>query len=69
MGEQVARFRKLLSPLQVVQRVGLLLALALYPYANSGGEVDMYRLKLDLNEIGGAYLLVSDYAAGDYEDA
>lgn len=34
-----------------------------YPYANSGGEVDCYRLKLELNDLGEAYLLVSDYAA------
>jgi len=38
-----------------------------YPYANSSGEIDMYRLKLDLNELGEAYLLVSDYAAGSDE--
>lgn len=41
---------------------------AVYPYANSSGEIDMYRLKLDLNKLGEAYLLVSDYAAGPRED-
>ncbi|MCX4150016.1 MULTISPECIES: DUF4365 domain-containing protein [Paraburkholderia] len=35
-----------------------------YPYANSGGEVDCYRLKLELNDPGKAFLLVSDYTAG-----
>ncbi|MEX3694202.1 DUF4365 domain-containing protein [Paraburkholderia sp. BR14263] len=36
-----------------------------YPYANSAGEVDCYRLRLDLNELGEAFLLVADYASGD----
>lgn len=39
-----------------------------YPYANSSGEIDMYRLKLELNELGEAYLLISDYAAGSDEE-
>jgi hypothetical protein len=35
----------------------------IYPYANSSNEVDSYRLKLTLNKIGKAYLVLSDYLA------
>jgi hypothetical protein len=34
------------------------------PYAESGGEVEMYRFKLDLNHVGEAFLALSDYADG-----
>lgn len=33
----------------------------IYPYANSSNEVDSYRLKLTLNKIGKAFLVLSDY--------
>jgi len=35
------------------------------PYSNVSGEVDLYRLKLELNELGDAFLLVTDYANGE----
>lgn len=34
---------------------------SIYPYAESMGEVERYRLRLDLNELGQAFLAVSDY--------
>jgi len=34
-----------------------------YPYTNSSGEVDYYRLQLFLNPLGEAFLLMSEYAA------
>lgn len=34
---------------------------AIYPYAEGGGEVEAYRLELKLNELGRAFLLVSDH--------
>jgi hypothetical protein len=35
-----------------------------YPYAERGGEVEVYRFKLDLNEVGEAFLVLSDYMDG-----
>jgi hypothetical protein len=32
-----------------------------YPYADVGGEVELYRFKLDLNEIGEAFIVLSDH--------
>jgi len=34
---------------------------AVYPYSSMASEVDSYRLMLELNDIGRAYLLLSDY--------
>jgi len=34
---------------------------AIYPYAEGAGEVEYYRLELKLNELGQAFLLVSDH--------
>ncbi|GAB2916189.1 hypothetical protein GCM10027093_63390 [Paraburkholderia jirisanensis] len=34
-----------------------------YPYTNSGGEVDHYRLQLFLNSLGEAYLVMAKYLA------
>lgn len=34
----------------------------IYPYTDISGEIDLYRLKLELNDLGEAFLLVSDYA-------
>jgi hypothetical protein len=34
-----------------------------YPYRTDSGEVDFYRLKLKLNKLGKAFLLLSDYAS------
>jgi hypothetical protein len=34
---------------------------AVYPYSESSGEVEHYRLKLELNELGEAFLKVSDH--------
>lgn len=39
------------------------LELPVYPYASGGGEVEYYRLKLILNELGDAFLTVSDHLA------
>ncbi|ADJ65894.1 DUF4365 domain-containing protein [Herbaspirillum seropedicae] len=36
----------------------------IYPYKNDSGEVDCYRLQLRLNQLGRAFLLVSDYLEG-----
>jgi hypothetical protein len=36
---------------------------AVYPYSESGGEVEHYRLRLDLNDLGNSYLVVSDFLA------
>ncbi|MCH7369824.1 DUF4365 domain-containing protein [Aeromonas sp. MR16] len=33
----------------------------IYPYAEGGGEVEAYRLELKLNELGRAFLVVSDH--------
>jgi hypothetical protein len=35
--------------------------LAIRPYAEAGGEVELYRLKLELNDLGNAFLVLSDY--------
>ena len=37
---------------------------AVRPYAESGGEVELYRLKLELNDLGEAFLVLSDYIDG-----
>jgi hypothetical protein len=34
---------------------------AIYPYTKGGGEVECYRLELKLNELGSAFLVVSDH--------
>lgn len=36
---------------------------SIYPYSDSAGEVEHYRLMLTLNELGRAFLVVSDYLA------
>jgi hypothetical protein len=35
-----------------------------YPYKEVAGEIEVYRFKLDLNEVGEAFIVVSDYADG-----
>jgi hypothetical protein len=37
---------------------------ALRPYAEMGGEVEMYRFRLELNHVGEAFLVLSDYIDG-----
>ncbi|SEJ14285.1 protein of unknown function [Azotobacter beijerinckii] len=37
---------------------------AIYPYTEAAGEVEYYRLELKLNELGKAFLVVSDYIVG-----
>lgn len=39
-----------------------------YPYENVSGEIELYRLKLELNELGEAYLMVADYAAEELDE-
>ena len=36
----------------------------LFPYANSAGEVDHWRLELKVNELGRAFLVVDQFATG-----
>ena len=36
---------------------------AIYPYSESSGEVEHYRLELKLNELGHSFLIVSDYCS------
>ena len=38
---------------------------AVYPYSESAGEVESYRLELKLNELGKAFLMVSDHLSHD----
>ncbi len=40
---------------------------AVYPYSEAAGEVESYRLELKLNELGKAFLTVSDYLSQDEE--
>lgn len=42
---------------------------AVYPYSDNNGEVASYRLQLSLNELGRAYLAVSDYLDGEPPDS
>lgn len=37
---------------------------SLYPYSQVGGEVELYRLTLELNELGESFLAVSDFIDG-----
>lgn len=37
---------------------------AIYPYTEPAGEVEYYRLELKLNELGKAFLIVSDHIVG-----
>jgi len=37
---------------------------SIYPYTEAGGEVEYYRLELRLNELGKAFLVVSDHIVG-----
>jgi len=37
---------------------------AVRPYAESSGEIEMYRFRLELNHVGEAFLVVSDYIDG-----
>lgn len=42
---------------------------SVYPYAESGGgEVELYRLNLELNELGESFLAVTDYVDGKTEE-
>jgi len=38
-----------------------------YPYSESAGEVESYRLELKLNKLGKAFLVVSDYLSNNEE--
>jgi Domain of unknown function (DUF4365) len=36
-----------------------------YPYAERGGEIELYRFRLGLNAVGEAFLVLTDYIDGD----